>query len=293
MISKYKWESLLLLGCFFWGISAVVNVFALRSFSPFCFCGLRFLIGSVILSLFFRKDFLKINKKIIKVSIALAVFLASAFIFEVFALKFITPVKVEFLVSLEIIIIPIIHFFMFKGNFTKTLISSIIVAFIGLLLINFNGVTFSFGVGELLALISAMFYSMQVITIGEYAKDYNSGLITILQLFFGSLICIFVALLFENINYHISNESIIALIISGIFCSGIAYYIGTVAQKNIPTVHAGIIYSTIPLFSIIASKVALDIVLSPIAYVGCFAIILSIINLKTNVFGRLLMKFKK
>jgi drug/metabolite transporter (DMT)-like permease len=89
----------------------------------------------------------------------------------------------------------------------------------------------------------------------------------------------------------INLSSVVATIISGILCSGGAYYLQAYAQKEISTIKAGVLYSLIPLFSAIVSWMVLGNTLNGIEFIGSIIIVLALINININIPG--LIKFRE
>ena len=78
------------------------------------------------------------------------------------AVSMTTPEKIGFLVGLTVIIVPILDFFMYKAKIPKLIYPSLIFAFIGNFILNYNKEMkiFSFGLGEFLSLATTVCYAL-------------------------------------------------------------------------------------------------------------------------------------
>lgn len=290
-ISKY--DILLLFACFLWGFAPTFGSIALLSIPPLYYSSFRFFIGCIILALFSWKRFKNLNINIILSSLVIAVFLISGFVLETIALKYILPIKVGMLISFDTIFIPIFGFVILKENFKVNYFFSIIFAFIGMLLINYKGGNLSFEIGDLLAFITAILYSIQVIVISKFVKNNDILLITVFELFFASIIALILGLCFESFPINIGKDSLIAVILAGVICSSIPYYIQSFVQSKIPTIRAGIIYSSTTIFYIVISKVILGNNLTNLGYIGACFIIFAVFNSNFDIFRFINMRIAK
>lgn len=272
----------LLISCFFWGCTPTINKLGIQTLPPLYFLGFSYLIGGIVLSLIFYKKLRFINSKIIIFSFFVSIICSLGSILEIYGLKFISPTKSGLLISYETIFIPILCFFISRTILELNDLISISAAFIGLILINHNGVSFDFNIGVAATIAAAVLFSLQTIIIGSLVKKYVPILIAIVQLFFNSFICLLFALFVDEVVSPVSFTSIFALLFSGIFCSAIAFSLQALGQKFISPLRTGIIYSTTPVFSIFVARTILGDSLSPIAILGSAIIIISIINENIN-----------
>jgi len=283
----------LLASCFFWGCTPTVSKLGLESLPPLYFLGLSFLIGAIVLAFVFRKKLKFINRSIIFFALFTSIVLSAASILEIYGLKFISPMKSGLLISFETIFIPIFCFLLSKTVFEPKDVMNVIFAFLGLILINHNGISFEFNIGVILTILAAALFAVQTIIIGNLSKKYVPILISIVELFTASIICLSLASFTEKTFQPINPKSISALLFCGIFCSGIAFSLQTFGQKYISPLRTGIILSTIPVFGIIISHAIYNDVLSLCGLIGSIIIICSIINSNINTTKVFTYKFKK
>ena len=146
------------------------------------------------------------------------------------------------------------------------------------LLSDFTNATVRLGDG--LVILCAVFWSLHIIFIGKFIKNFN------LPLFFGSLqalvvslFSIFFAFFFETITFtNILNESV-SIIYAGVLSGGIAFTLQIYAQKNISPAPSAIIFSLEGVFATIAAWIILDQVLGINNLIGCAFILIGVIFL--------------
>ena len=127
--------------------------------------------------------------------------------------------------------------------------------------------------GDSLVILCALFWSLHIIFIGVFIKNFN------LPLFFGALQALSVALFsgifalsFETIKIiNIFNESV-SIIYAGVLSGGVAFTLQIYAQKNITAAPAAIIFSLEGVFAAAAAWIILDQFLGLNNIIGCFLI---------------------
>lgn len=279
----------LLLACLFWGASPTFTKLALSEIPPLQFVGLRFLIAGIILIAAFPKLIKKINKEIILAGLILACFLSMAFIFETLGLKYISSMKSALLVSLETIFIPLFYAAILrmkslkrKGDILNATLRkgdyiSTTIAFIGIIIINFNGIDYRFGIGEVLTILAAAFYACFCIVMGEKTKEFDFKLLVVLQLLFIGIIATTVSFVTEKQVLKMGGNSLFALLLSAVFSCTLSYLLQAFGQKHVKTSHMGVIVATVPVFGVIVAKIVFNNIISKYEFIGIITILVSIV----------------
>lgn len=283
MPNYIKRELALIIACLFWGLAPTLSKIALFGFPPLYFETIRFFIGGVVLTIIFARKFKKISKGLVLNSILVGAILFSAFTLEIIGLEYITPMKSSFIISFDTILVPLFFLIFLRKKTSVGELVSVVIAFVGLVLLNHNGANFEFGNGVAISLMASVFYAAYTITLGIIVSKYDPSMVTVIQLFFVSGISAILSIFSGETVNSIKIDSVIAVIISGAFCTGVAYYLQAYAQREISSVRAGIIYSVIPLFSAIVSWIVLGNTLNGIELMGSIIIVLALININTNV----------
>jgi len=277
---------LIIFACVLWGASPTISYIALNEIPNFYFVSLRFFIGSLMLFVIFGKNIKKMNLQNYKACIFTALFLCSGFVLETYGYRYIIPMKAAFLVSFDTILIPIFYAFLLKKKITNKEGISIGLAFFGLLLINHNGLSLEFNFGNLILILAAMCYAGQIITVSKAVNRADPGAVTTIILTFTALFSLVPAVFFEDIPRRISPYGLTMAVVSGIFCAGLPYFLQAKGQKYINPVRAGVLFSTIPIFSMIISGMALKNSMSLIAIVGSIIIIFAVVNINLDFTGK-------
>ena len=169
-------------------------------------------------------------------------------------------------------LVPIILFLFYSKSPHWSIWPSVIFCILGVyFLSDFSNATVR--LGDSLVILCAFFWSLHIIFIGHFIKNFN------LPLFFGALQALVVAffsiifaLFFETITLENILNEYVSIIYAGALSGGIAFTLQIYAQKNIAAAPAAIIFSLEGVFAAIAAWIILDQILGINNIVGCFLI---------------------
>jgi len=268
-----------------WGTTFIAQDTGMDKIGPLTFNGARFFIGflSIIpFALVFEKKKIirqiNINKKLFyQLLFWVGVFLFLGTYFQQAALLYTDVANAAFFTVFYVPMVPIILFVFYSKSIHWSIWPSVILCVVGVyLLSDFTNATVRLGDG--LVILCAVFWSLHIIFIGKFIKNFN------LPLFFGSLqalvvslFSIFFAFFFEAISFaNILNESV-SIIYAGVLSGGIAFTLQIYAQKNISPAPSAIIFSLEGVFATIAAWIILDQVLGLNNLIGCAFILIGVI----------------
>ena len=270
-----------LLCTFIWGTTFIAQDTGMDKIGPLTFNATRFFIGflSIIpFAFIFEKKKIakeiKKNKKLFyKMLFWVGLFLFLGTYVQQAALLYTDVANAAFFTIFYVPIVPIILFLFYSQSLHWSIWPSVLFCILGVyLLSDFSNATVR--LGDTLVIICAIFWSLHIIFIGIFIKNFN------LPLFFGALQALvvaffsfFFAIFFETITIsNILNESI-SIIYAGTLSGGIAFTLQIYAQKNIPAAPAAIIFSLEGVFAAIAAWIILDQILEFNNVVGCLLIL--------------------
>jgi drug/metabolite transporter (DMT)-like permease len=270
-----------LLCTFIWGTTFIAQDTGMDTIGPLTFNGARFFIGFISIIpfalIFEKKKILKEinkNKKLFyKLLFWVGLFLFLGTYVQQAALLYTDIANAAFFTIFYVPIVPIILFLFYSKSLHWSIWPSVLFCIFGVyLLSNFSDATIR--KGDSLVILCAFFWSLHIIFIGRFIKNFN------LPLFFGALQALIVAIFsilfaifFETITIaNILNEYI-SIIYAGALSGGIAFTLQIYAQKNISAAPAAIIFSLEGVFAAIAAWVILDQILGLENIIGCSLIL--------------------
>ena len=287
------YSSLLMLTAALWGFSFVAQRAGMNYVGPFTFNGIRFMLGviSLLPLYFFRRKHIKReakevdSKKILKNGLFLGFILFIAASLQQIGMQYTTAANGGFITSLYVVLVPFFLFFL-KEKISVLVWIGAAFALIGLYLLSFtNGVHLAWG--DMLVLISALFWATHVILIGKYANLGSVILLSMIQFLTTSVLSLVVAFIYETPQWVSILEAYIPILYGGVISVGIAYTLQMLAQKKVPSDQSAIILSFESAFAMFGGWLLLDEVVGWRSLIGAsfmlFGVVLSQIKLKKKI----------
>ena len=264
-----------------WGFAFVAQRQGMEYMQPLTFNGVRFLLGtlSLIPLLWLKKG---VFKPLINVKAALTMGLLAgiplffAAFFQQLGLKYTTAGNAGFITSLYIVFVPLLSI-RSKNQSTKQTWFGVVLAMTGLYFLTvFPGS--SMQAGDLLVLISALFWALHLIILSYLSPKYDFRLLAVSQYLFTGLISLLAGLAFgEPLNASNISDAWIPLLYAGLASVGIGYTLQVIGQRNVRADHAALILSLEAAFAAFGGWLILGESLSPIALLGCLLMLSRVI----------------
>lgn len=181
-IDRFKGEAALLVTAMFWGYGFVATAIALESFSTYQLLFFRFLIASVFLIIFFFRKVRSIRMDIIRKGALTGSFLFFGFVLQTIGINYTTPSRNAFLTSVNVVIVPIIAYFIFRRRLDLNEVVGAVLSLvgIGILTLELGGAV---NIGDLLTLGCAVVFAFQIFYTGLFMKGQDPIEMTIVQIF--------------------------------------------------------------------------------------------------------------
>ena len=274
---------LLLITAIIWGSSFVAQSIGMQSIDAFTFTGIRTTLGMLFLlpfTLIINKGF-DFKKETLKKGLILGVVFSIAQNFQQFAFYYSTSGKIAFITAFYMFFVPLISVVFLRKKIAVLTWLSIFIGLIGLFLLCINPEDLtSINLGDILALICAIFYAIQIMLIDKFLEDGTSGVqLSFMQFFVAAIISIIAMFIFEQPNLADIKTAAPSLVYSGIMSCGIAYTLQIVGQKHASPVVASLLMCLESVFAVITAALILHENMLPRELAGCLvmfgAIILS------------------
>lgn len=246
-------EILLLTVAAGWGIGFPVMKLAITENPVATVLALRFILSAILIFPFVVKDILKIKIKTLLLGVLLGLILSLSFIFLIFGLELTTASSTGFLAGLSVIWVLILtSIIAYKIPSTDVIIATIL-GLIGLYVMS-DMQGWRLKTGDILVILGSVFTAIHIIVIDKIQpQKQDSVVLTFLQLLTISIvIACFVKFTGHNlIPIAWSFNLIIALFITAIFSTIIAFWVQTNYQSYTTPNRAVLIYNLEPVFSAI------------------------------------------
>ncbi|WP_066047712.1 DMT family transporter [Robertmurraya korlensis] len=271
----------LLMVALVWGSTFVLVQNAIATLPPNAFNAIRFFLAAFILGgwllVFERKQLQQLNRSIITSGLLLGGWLFSGYAFQTVGLLYTSSSKAGFITGLSVVLVPLFSLLLLKQKPSRNAIIGVSIATIGLYLLTLTDMT-SLNRGDALVLACAIGFAMHIIFTGRYSDKFPTLLLTVIQIFTVSILSGLLALLTEDyslafrIDILLEKNVLIALIITSVFATAIAFFAQTSFQKYTTPTRVALIFAMEPVFAAITAYVWANERLTPHALLGCFCI---------------------
>ena len=289
-------SGILFLASLFWGISFVTQSVGGKQIGAFTFNGLRLLLGALALFLITRfsdnwgiskKPETKEEKRLqFTTGLLCGIFLCIATNLQQVALNLgASTGKAGFLTAVYILLVPIIGLF-FKQKCGWNVWISVAIALVGLYFLCVKG-DFIFSLPDILLLLCALGFSIQIIIIDRRGARVDSLRLSGMQFLVAGVITMVPAVITEIIPYEGGLSAWISLwssgslwinfLYMGIMSCGVSYTLQIIGQKGLEPSIAALIMSLESVFAALSGWIILHEKMSLKEFIGCVLIFLSVI----------------
>ena len=295
MFKSIKLYTSIVMAMVFWSFSFIWTRVAILSFPPMTLITLRLIIASALLFLvaIVSGKFQKLRRKDLKLFLLLAFF--EPFLYyvgETYGLTMVESTLAAVIVSTIPLFAPILAFLILRERIGWANIAGIVISLVGVFFVIYQpGGGFSanpWGVALLfLAVFAAICYATTLRKISTYYSTLN-------VIFYQSLIGLgfFIPTFFMTdfpvvMSIHITNESLVALIMLSVFASVVAFVLFAGAVREVGVTRTNVFVNLIPVFTAILSWLILDEIITVSKW---FGILIVVLGLFISQWGKLNMK---
>lgn len=221
-----------------WGGAFLVMKDSLVRQDVYSFLASRFILAAAFMFIYKPKSLTGLNRNFVKRAILIGLLLCSGFIFQTFGLTQTTVSNTGFITGLYLVFTPLISWLILKREIFKVQWLAVLVATIGLYFISFNGI--SFGIGEILVLISALLFAGQIVALGEWSDGENTYALTLIQILVSAVI-FFALSLKDGFQMPPDNAVWSAVFYTAFFATFLGFLIQVKAQSVMSATVAGVL----------------------------------------------------
>lgn len=277
-MKQYIGDGLLLITAIVWGSGFVVTAIALEYLTAYQVMAGRFIIAAIILSLLFRKRFKTFTRSVLWKGAILGTILYIGFALQTVGLEYTTPSKNAFLTAVNVIIVPLIAYLVYKRRVDRFELTGSFIAIIGIGFLSLEG-SMTINIGDLLSLACAVAFAFDIFYTNHFVKKEDALSLTIVQFLTAAAIGV-VAIFIRGdavAPATLEPEAIYAIIYLGVFSTTIAYVCQNIAFVYTTATRGAIILSLEAFFGMILSVLFLHEILTGKMIIGAILIMLAIL----------------
>ncbi len=250
MTKLAAWQAdLLLLGvAATWGATFITVKNALSGISPFVFITMRFTLAFLFLLLLYRpKELLKRSN--LRAGVMIGFFLFGGYALQTVGLQYTSAANAGFITGLSVVLVPILNIFISKKYPSFYVLGGALAASLGLALMTLDE-HLIFHLGDLLILLCAVSFALHIITIGIFAPQQDTTVLTVTQIGLVAVLSSILTFFLPQENWQITwrKDLWLALGLTAIPATSLAILIQNRVQQYTSPARTAIIFATEPVF---------------------------------------------
>jgi drug/metabolite transporter (DMT)-like permease len=257
-----------------WGTTFVMVRDAVASYPVYSFLGLRFGVATVAFLVLFPSTLQRLNPRVIKAGIVAGGFLTAGYVFQTLGLSpgMTSPGRAAFITGMFVVITPFMQAVILRRMPKWTAWVGVAAAVAGLWLLSGGGGSGGWNMGDTLVLICAVAYSGHMIVLGSIGRGHDARPLALVQIATVAVVCGGMGLS-ERPPAPTSPSLLLALAVTGILASAVAFAVQTYAQKHLSPTRTALILICEPAFGGLFAWFAVGERLGPAGIAGAVLIL--------------------
>ena len=283
MSNNMRGNIALFLAAFIWGTTFVAQAVGMDNLGPFTYAGARYFLGvfSLLLVLYlFRGSREDARRKgtyksgyLRGLQAGLIMFVATSL--QQIALQYTTAGKTAFITCLYIVLVPICAA-LSGSKIRPNNWAGAFLAVTGLYFLSLQG-EINLNVGDLIVLISAFFWTFQILFIGRFAALVDPIELSAAQISVCAILSTVAAFVFETPDAAAVAGAWVAIFYGGVMSAGVAFTLQIIGQRYAEPAPAAIIMSFESIFGALAGWLLLGEVMSGKEIFGCVLMTIGVV----------------
>ncbi len=267
---------------FIWGTSFVVLKNMLDCMGVFWVLAIRFTISALLLALFAGKQLKRMPKSLVKASVVMGLCLGVAYIVQTFGLKYTTPGKNAFLTTTYCVLVPFLSWLVYKRRPQLSHVVAGILCISGIGFVSLSGADGGVNIGDVLTLISGIFYAIQIIMMERNLIEGDALGVTVIQFVSGAALCWIFALIFEEPPTAVPASAWFNILYLSVMCTGVCFYLQALGMQYTPATTTAVIMCFEAVFGALCSLIFYHEEITAKLLFGFALIFISVIVSETN-----------
>jgi drug/metabolite transporter (DMT)-like permease len=260
MLSKRVRADLALAFCsLIWGATFVMVKDALADISVFAYIVVRFGLAAIVMGILFWRSVKGLSVRAVWAGAQIGLFMLGGYVFQTAGLRRTTPSKAAFITGSSVVLVPLLLAAFGLRRITAWIWMGAIAAFAGLYLLTVppEGLGGLSG-GDQLVFVCAVMFALHIVFVGRHIEHHSVGALSFVQVattavLSAALLPILAATHWEVPKLHWTGSLIVAVLVTAIGSTVIAFSLQVWAQQYASPSHTAILVSLEPVFAAITS----------------------------------------
>jgi drug/metabolite transporter (DMT)-like permease len=247
---------------------------AVATFPVYSFLGLRFAVATVAFLVLFPSTLRRLDPGVIKAGIVAGGFLTAGYVFQTLGLApgMTSPGRAAFITGMFVVITPFMQAVILRRMPKWTAWVGVAAAVAGLWLMSGGAGGAGWNAGDTLVLVCAVAYSGHMIVLGSIGRVHDARPLTLVQLATVTAVCGLMGLS-ERPPAPTSPSLLLALVVTGVLASAVAFAVQTYAQRHLSPTRTALILICEPAFGGLFAWLAVGERLGPVGIAGAVLIL--------------------
>lgn len=281
----------LLLVALIWGATFVMVKETVSQIGVFTFLTFRFLFAALLLALIFWPRLRASSPREFLAGALVGLFLFGGYALQTIGLKYTSVSKTGFITGLSVVIVPLLSTLLLRQRPSRNALLGVLLATTGLGLLTLRGL--SMAQGDLWVLGGAISFALQIVALGRFAPQMESGILATVQVATVALLSVPLAWAMEGSSPQMSGQVWFAILFTGIMATSLAFLAQSKAQRFTSPTHTALIFATEPVFAAIFGYLLLQERLGCREILGCALILAGMVVGEIGIFNKKLLSSKR
>ena len=245
-----RWLVILALVCVaaVWGATIVMVKSAIAAYPVWSFLGLRFLIATLAFTALFPGALRRIDRPTLVAGLVAGLLLAAGYAFQTFGLARTTASRAAFITGMFVVITPFMQAAFMRRMPRWPAWLGVGSAVVGLWLLTGGAGLGGWNAGDTLVLMCAVAYAAHMIALGSIGRVHDTRPLTLVQLATVAVVCGSIGLITEHPGLPTTSGVWVALAVTGVLASAVAFAVQTYAQKHLTPTQTALVLICEPAF---------------------------------------------
>ncbi len=287
MVKQKTADLSLLLITVIWGGTFPVIKLLVGEMTPHYLVGIRFFAAFLVLTLFCLPKLKHLNRHTLLIGTVLGLVLWGGYVTQTIGLQYTTASKGGFITGLSVVIVPVLSAVWLKKYPTASAVLGVTLATVGLgfLSLDFQA-PYYLQYGDLLVLICALLYALQVVMVDRYAPKLDAALLAWVEIGVVAVAGLVYGAAAEPFPPIFKLPVIAGLLYLAVLATSLSQVVQIWAQRHTSPTRVGIILAMEPVFATFFATVFLREGLTMKTVSGCLLVLGGMLVAELNPIDR-------